>query len=45
MLREGRLCALGGAVVTVEADVDQVERRSAAGVLGLAIAGYKCSVA
>src|ERR1700687_2682907 len=29
----GRLCALGGAVVTVEVDVDAVERRLAAGEL------------
>lgn len=29
----GAVCALGGAVVTVEADVDQVERRLAAGGL------------
>ncbi|BBX96379.1 hypothetical protein MLAC_16730 [Mycobacterium lacus] len=32
-LREGRLFALGGAVVTVEADLDGVERRLAAGEL------------
>ena len=32
-VREGRLFALGGAVVTVEADVDRVERRLAAGEL------------
>jgi hypothetical protein len=32
-MREGRLFALGGAVVTVEADVDAVERRLGAGQL------------
>jgi hypothetical protein len=38
-LREGRLFALGGAVVTVEADVDRVERRLAAGELSCPLCG------